>query len=93
MYFTNQLLVLYPLGDSMANSMFKPPLVDIGLSLEEIGWLLGVVSAGIGILGALAAGFLINPLGRKRSLIVFGVMQTIAVTAYILPTVGVTNLV
>ncbi|PMB26480.1 MFS transporter, partial [Fischerella thermalis CCMEE 5319] len=86
------ILVLYPLGDSMANAMFKPLLVDIGLSLEEIGWLLGVVSAGIGILGALAAGFLINPLGRKRSLIVFGVMQTIAVTAYILPTVGVTNL-
>jgi len=86
------IVVLYPVGESMASAMFRPLLVDIGLSLAEIGWLLGVVSYSVGIVGAIAAGFLIKPLGRKRSLIIFGLAQAGTVLAYILPAIGLTNL-
>ena len=86
------MLVFYSSGSMMATTMFRPLLVDIGLSLPEIGWLLGVVSYSAGILGAIVAGLLIAPLGRKRSLILFGLLRAIAISTYLLPAFGVTNL-
>ena len=84
-------LTLYLIGGSLADSMFRPLLVDAGLSLAEIGWLLGVVGNGAAIVGAVVAGLLTVPLGRKRSLIVFGVLQAIAILFYLLPASGITN--
>ena len=86
------MLVFYSSGSMMATTMFRPLLVDIGLSLPEIGWLLGVVSYSAGILGAIIAGLLIAPLGRKRSLVLFGLLRAIAISTYLLPAFGVTNL-
>jgi PAT family beta-lactamase induction signal transducer AmpG len=85
-------LALYTAGGSMTSTMFRPLLVDIGLSLEEIGWLLGVVSYSAGMVGALTAGLLINSLGRRRSLLLFGLLKAIAIVTYLLPTSGLTNL-
>ena len=85
------LLTLYVIGGSMAESMFRPLLVDIELSLADIGWLLGVVGNGAAIAGAVVSGLLITPLGRKRSLIVFGVVQAIAILTYLLPASGISN--
>ncbi|MEM9804010.1 MAG: MFS transporter [Cyanobacteria bacterium P01_D01_bin.56] len=85
------LLTLYTMGGSMAESMFRPLLVDIGLSLADIGWLLGVVGNGASIFGAIVSGLLVVPLGRKRSLLVFGLLQSIAVLMYLLPAAGVSN--
>jgi MFS family permease len=86
------IVVLYPVGDSMASTMFRPLLVDLKLSMAEIGWILGVVGLGAGVVGAIVAGFLIQPLGRKRSLIVFGLLQAIVICLCILPAVGMTQL-
>ena len=72
-----------PLGGMMANAMLRPLLVDIGLSLANIGWLLGVAGFTAGILGAVAAGILIKPLGRKRSLITFSLLWTFTIVAYL----------
>jgi predicted MFS family arabinose efflux permease len=86
------ILVLYSVGGMMAGTMFRPLLVDVGLSLVEIGLLLGVVTQTAGMLGAITAGFFIAPLGRKRSLIVFGLLRTVMMMAYLLPASGVTSL-
>ncbi|GAX42265.1 hypothetical protein NIES4075_32650 [Tolypothrix sp. NIES-4075] len=86
------ILVLYSAGSGMASTMFRPLLSDLGLSLAEIGWLLGIVSCTAGILGAIAASLLIPSLGRKRSLVLFGLLQAIAIATYLLPASGVTNL-
>lgn len=86
------MLVFYSSGSMMATTMFRPLLVDIGLSLPEIGWLLGVVSYSAGILGAIISGLLIAPLGRKRSLVLFGLLRAIAISTYLLPAFGLTNL-
>ena len=85
------LLTLYVIGGSMAESMFRPLLVDIGLSLADIGWLLGVVGNGASIVGAVVSGLLTVPLGRKRSLILFGGLQTIAILTYLLPASGINH--
>jgi MFS family permease len=86
------ILMIYLKGSAIASTMYRPFLVDIGLSLGEIGLLLGVVSYSTGVLGALMAGLLINPLGRKRSLIFFGLLQAVSIAIYLLPAFGVSNL-
>ncbi|MEM9447504.1 MAG: MFS transporter [Cyanobacteria bacterium P01_E01_bin.6] len=81
-------LAIYMTGGNMANGMFRPLLVDLGLSLAEIGWLLGVVGNGAAILGAIMAGLLTTSFSRKRSLVVFGIVQAVATLAYLLPASG-----
>lgn len=85
-------LLFYMMGASIANTMFRPLLVDLGLSLEQIGLMKGVVAYTAGIMGALISGFLVKPLGRKRSLIVFGGLMAMALAAFFLPTLGFTSL-
>ncbi|WP_144875928.1 MFS transporter, partial [Hyella patelloides] len=65
-------LATYTTGSSMAITMFRPLLVDLGLSTTQIGLLLGVVSYGVGTLGALVGGLTVNFLDRKRLLIAGG---------------------
>lgn len=77
------LLFVYKAGTSMATSMLRPFLADVGLSLRELGWLLGTVGFVAGLLGALAGGALVTKLGRRRALIWFGVAQTASVAGYL----------
>jgi predicted MFS family arabinose efflux permease len=82
---------LYVTGTSIASSMFGPLLVDLELSLGEIGWMTGIVGSGAAIVGSFLAGGLIEPLGRRRALVVFGLLQAITVLALILPAIGITD--
>ncbi|MEM9246247.1 MAG: MFS transporter [Cyanobacteria bacterium P01_F01_bin.153] len=82
------ILLLYGIGPYMALTMFRPLLVDLGLSLGEIGLLLGVASYGAGAMGSLVAGLTITQLGRKRSLVWFSSLQGVAIAAYAIPTIG-----
>jgi len=84
-------ILLYVTGSSMAATMFRPLLVDLGLSMADIGWMTGIVGSGAAIIGSLLAGGLIQPLGRQRSLVLFGLMQAIAVVALTLPAIGISN--
>lgn len=72
--------------------MFRPFLVDIGLSLADIGWLMGVVNTGAAILGGITAGFLIAPWGTKRSLTVFSLLWAMSMAAYLIPAFGMNSL-
>jgi PAT family beta-lactamase induction signal transducer AmpG len=81
-------ILIYVTGSSMAATMFQPLLVDLGLSIADIGWMSGIVGSGAAIIGSLLAGGLIQPLGRQRSLILFGILQAIAVLALTLPAMG-----
>ncbi|WP_315788433.1 MFS transporter [Fischerella sp. JS2] len=86
------LLLLYSASSSMAATMFRPLLVDIGLSLADIGWLMGIVNTVAAILGGITAGFLIAPWGRKRSLTIFSLLWAMSMAAYLLPAFGMTSL-
>lgn len=86
------ILLLYMMGVTIANTMFRPLLVDLGLSLAEIGVMNGIVAYSAGFLGAFLGGFLIKPLGRKKALILFGLLMAIANATFILPTLGFSSL-
>jgi MFS transporter, PAT family, beta-lactamase induction signal transducer AmpG len=82
------ILLLYRTGETMAAAMFNPMLVDLGLSLERIGLLLGVASSFGAFSGALLGGFLTRSLGRKPALVAFGLLQAAALSALALPGMG-----
>jgi MFS family permease len=85
-------LLLYSASTHMAATMYRPLLVDIGLSLSDIGSLLGLVGTVASALGGIAAGFLIPSWGRKRSLFVFSILWALTTATYLLPTFGLTSL-
>ncbi|MEY2930432.1 MAG: hypothetical protein RL033_1181 [Pseudomonadota bacterium] len=76
------LLVSYKAGDAFATGMLRPFLSDLGLDLKDIGWLLGTVGFCAGLAGALAGGALVQRLGRRRSLLAFGLLQVLSVAGY-----------
>jgi predicted MFS family arabinose efflux permease len=86
------ILLLYTAGGSMASGMIRPLLVDRGFSLSDIGWILGIVSFSAGLVGSLLAGWLITQWGRKRSLIVFGILSAGAISTYLPIAFGSSNL-
>ncbi len=86
------ILFLYKAGDAFATGMLRPFLVDAGMDMDAIGWLLGTAGFTAGLLGALVGGLGIRRLGRHRALIAFGVFQAFTVTAYALPSLGVGGL-
>ncbi|MEM8642217.1 MAG: MFS transporter [Cyanobacteria bacterium P01_G01_bin.54] len=84
-------LALAAAGYSVSETMFRPLLVDIGLSLEEIGWLLGVVGMMMTIWGSLVAGVMIPKFGRQRSLLVSMGLSLFGMFLKLLPTWGLTQ--
>jgi MFS family permease len=86
------ILVVYMMGITIASTMSRPLLVDLGMSMKDIGVMNGIVSFGGGFVGSILGGFLIKPLGRKRGLIVFGILMAVAIAFWTLPTLGFTSL-
>jgi MFS transporter, PAT family, beta-lactamase induction signal transducer AmpG len=76
------LIAGYRLGDTFAVGMIRPFLIDAGLTIGDIGWLIGTVGAVFALAGSLMGGALLNPLGRRRALLVFGVLQIVTVLGY-----------
>ncbi len=81
-------LLVYRSGDAMALTMAKPMLVDLGLSLGQIGLIVGVGNSSAALVGALAGGMAVERLGRKRSLVGFSVLHGVAVLGFALPALG-----
>jgi MFS family permease len=82
-------LALYKFGDSLASRMTGPLLRDSGYSLAEIGAITGVAGATAGVLGAFAGGASLLRLGRRQSLLAFGVLQALGLAGYLWVVAGV----
>jgi PAT family beta-lactamase induction signal transducer AmpG len=78
------LVALYKAGDAFAGAMLRPYLVDADWTLSDIGLALGTLGFGAGMLGAVLGGSLLNRIGRRRALLVFGIMQAATVAGYAL---------
>lgn len=76
-------ILLYKLGDSMANEMLNPFYLDIGFSLEVIGSIAKTVGMAGMFGGALIGGLVILKLGIHRSLWVFGIAQAISTATFV----------
>lgn len=82
-------IVLYKIGDAFGSPMVKPLLVDRGLSLSEIGVLVGGLGSGAALFGAVAGGWLAGRAGRRAALAVCGLVHAALMAAYSLPLFGV----
>ncbi len=76
------LLVVYKLGDAVGSAMIRPLLVDRGLGLGEVGWLLGTIGSTFGLLGALLGGALFSRLSRRSALVSAGVAQSLTLAGW-----------
>jgi PAT family beta-lactamase induction signal transducer AmpG len=76
------LLLTYKTGDAIASGMVRPFTVDMGASLGQIGWMLGVLGFSAGLIGAVVGGATVNALGRRRALVGFGLLQALSVAVY-----------
>jgi PAT family beta-lactamase induction signal transducer AmpG len=83
------LLLTYKTGDAIASGMVRPFTVDMGASLGQIGWMLGVLGLTAGLLGAVVGGATVNALGRRRALVGFGLLQAVSVAVYAALALGV----
>jgi MFS family permease len=86
------LLVVYKLGEQLGGAVTRPMLVDLGLDLEQIGWL-GAMDSAASLCGALVGGLLIGRLGRRGALVGFGLLQATGVALWALPALGLVGLV
>ncbi len=84
-------VVVFRAAETAALAMFNPMLVDRGRSLEEIGVLLGVVTAAAAFAGAVVGGATIRALGRRQTLIVSMLAVSAAVALMILPALDSTS--
>lgn len=84
-------LGLYAAAHNLSATMFTPLLVDSGLSMADIGSLLGVFGTGMSIVGTLSASVLIGKLGRKGTLLTASAIALVGILFYFLPTFGFTQ--
>jgi MFS family permease len=81
-------LMTYKAGDSLGSAMLRPLLVDRGLQLAAIGWMIGTIGFSAGLGGAVVGGLVLNLVGRTRSIIVFGLMHVLSMGLYALSAAG-----
>lgn len=80
-------LCIYKAGDAFASAMVRPFLVDLGLGVDDVGWLLGTAGCTAALAGAMVGGLLLTRLPRRAALLGFGVMQLLSVAVWIVPAV------
>ncbi|MBK1708931.1 MFS transporter [Marichromatium gracile] len=85
------MLLLYPLGYNLMFIPLTPILVDLGWSVERIGFTVNVFGSVVGIIGALAAGWVFNRVARRNALTGAALLQIIGVGAVALPLLGMTD--
>ena len=85
-------LLIYRAGDAMALTMARPMFVDLGLSLEQIGLLVGVGSSAAAVVGAMIGGASVSRLGRRRALFAFASLHALALLSLALPASGWSSL-
>jgi MFS transporter, PAT family, beta-lactamase induction signal transducer AmpG len=74
-------LVTFKTGEWFANAMMRPFLTDQGLTKSDLGVMLGFAGSGAALLGAALGGAATRGLGRRRALLAFGALQSLAIAA------------
>lgn len=86
------LLLMYYGGVVGIMAMMKPWLIDLGLTIKQIGVISGLYGTAAGALFAFVAGVIIRRFGRSWSVKAFAIANSLtALSFYILSLVGVTT--
>lgn len=75
-------LVTYKIADSLSAGLVKPMMIDMGMSLSDIGAKVSMLSAVTTILGAMLGGWWMTYLKRRTALVGFGAAQSISIFLY-----------
>lgn len=86
------ILLMFNVAISIAYSLINPLLVDLGWSLDHIGFVISIVGSLTGVIGAVIAGGFVHRLGRKSAMLLIGMLVTIAVMGLYAPAQGTNNL-
>lgn len=76
------LIMLFKIGDAFALKFFTPFMMDVGFTKTEIGLVAKSVMTTGTIVGAVVGGIWMVKLGLLRSMLFFGVLQTVSNLAY-----------
>ena len=77
-------ILLFKIGDSMASDMFTPFYLDVGYTKTEIAAIAKLFGFWATIGGGLLGGVIIVKIGVQRALWLFGILQTISTSGFIL---------
>ena len=83
-------LATYKTGEWFATGMLRTFLSDAGQTLGQLGIMLGIAGFSAGLAGALLGGAATARLGRRRALLLFGLLQTLAIASLTLATLAPT---
>ena len=86
------ILLTFNVGISIAYALINPLLVDLGWSLDHIGFVTNIVGSLTGVVGAVIAGGLVYRLGRKSAMLLIGLLVAVAVVGLYAPAQGTNNL-
>lgn len=76
------LVVLFKVGDAFALRLFTPFMMDVGFSKTEIALVLKALFTASAVVGAVLGGIWMVKLGLLRSMIIFGILQTLTNLLY-----------
>jgi MFS family permease len=82
------LLLLYYSGIVGIMAMLKPWLIDMGLSVSQIGFASGIFGTAMGAIFAFIGGILIRKIGRKRSIRAFAFGNGFAALSFCVISLG-----
>ncbi|MER2526636.1 MAG: AmpG family muropeptide MFS transporter [Candidatus Competibacter denitrificans] len=77
-------VLLYKVGEMMANQMTTPFYLDIGFSKTEIGTIVKLFGFWATVVGGLIGGVLMLRLGQYRALWLFGVLQAVGLIGFVI---------
>ncbi len=81
-------IAAFKVGEAFGVAMLRPMFVDRGLSMTALGWITGTAGFIAGLVGAMIGGVMVGRFGRYRMLLVFGVVQAVAVGSYMVLALG-----
>jgi predicted MFS family arabinose efflux permease len=76
-------LLLFKAGEGAETAMLRPLLVDRGLDLAAIGWLMGTVGFAAGLLGALLGGWVADRVAHRTALGLCGFAQALGLASWV----------
>jgi len=78
------LIITFKIGGAFALKLFTPFLMELGFSKTEIGLVAKAVLTSSAIAGGVLGGLWMVRLGLLRSMLLFGVLQTVSILAFYL---------
>ncbi|BBO85450.1 MFS transporter [Desulfosarcina ovata] len=82
------LLLIYPIGSTLAHAILAPMMVDVGWSMERIGMVMNILGSILSALSSLFTGWLLRWRARSSVLIGAATVQVIGLLAITLSLIG-----